>query len=342
MKILIIGNDGHGKKDFVVAYTKNHIKQIKKTVPNSEIILTEDENIINNELQTADILLHPTGGYNFESLPIENAKNLKLVQTTSAGVTDIAAKLKNTKILLANASGVHPIPISETVLGYMLMFARRLNIAYKNQILYKTWSRDPGQVKGFELNGATVGVVGMGKIGSRIAAISKGLGTKVVYLQHSQNNSYKNYKDYKGYNRLIDVLKNADFVVNCLPLTPKTEGYFDMKKFEQMSSGARSASGGKKSSYFINIGRGKTVVEKDLIEALKKGLIAGAALDVFETEPLPANSPLWKMDDVILTPHVSGWTPEYTNRVVNIFCENLKAYIKGAKIPTLVDKKRGY
>ena len=98
----------------------------------------------------------------------------------------------------------------------------------------------------------------------------------------------------------------------------------------------------KPSSYFINIGRGKTVVERDLITALLNGTIAGAALDVFETEPLPDNSPLWKLSNVILTPHASSWTPEYTNRVIDIFCTNLKAYLKNKPMPTLVDKKRGY
>jgi phosphoglycerate dehydrogenase-like enzyme len=131
---------------------------------------------------------------------------------------------------------------------------------------------------------------------------------------------------------LPNLLKEADFVVNALPGTVHTKGIFDLKLFKKF----------KETSYFINIGRGTSVVEKDLVEALEERIIAGAGLDVFEVEPLPEISPLWKLENVIITPHYSGWTPKYTERVINIFCENLKSYLKGGKMPNLVNKELGY
>ena len=131
---------------------------------------------------------------------------------------------------------------------------------------------------------------------------------------------------------LKELVGKSDFVVNCLPGIPSTAGIFDLELLKKF----------KKSAYIINIGRGTTIVETDLIEALKKGLIAGAGLDVFEVEPLPKSSPLWNLENVIITPHYSGWNPNYTERVVDIFIENLQAYLNGKKLPNLVDKKLGY
>ena len=265
------------------------------------------------------------------------AEHLKWVHLSSAGVTDAAKILKKTNIILTNSSGVHPIPISEHVVAFMLMFARQMNVSYRNQIERQTWTRNFGTMKVFELHGKTVGIVGYGKIGSQIAKVCKALGMKVFVLEHK-----KKVKDasidavYKSVNEL---LVNSDFVVNALPLTDKTAGYFDIKKFKLMS---RSGSDGKPAAYFINIGRGKTVVEKDLMIALKSNVIAGAGLDVFEQEPTPDSNPLWDMPNVIMTPHISGWTPEYTNRVIDIFCEDLKAFLKNETMPTEVDKNLGY
>ncbi len=348
MKILVIGETN------VTPYTKAHFEQIKKSFesiiagPHPSpllkgegklfIVATQDPKKIDLELGSTDIII--TSPFHYQLINLKLAQNLKWVHVSSAGVTDIAKFLAPTNILLTNSSGVHPIPISETVLGYMLMFGRRLNIALRNQLINRRWSRDPAQNKGFELKGKTVGIVGMGRIGSEIARLCNAFEMNVVALQHTKEVN-KVYKVSKVYKEIGDVLKNSDFVIDCLPLTPETEGYFDMKKFRHMSRGAGSSSAGKP-VYFINIGRGKTVIEKDLIDALKNGIISGAGLDVFEIEPLPDSSPLWKMENVILTPHVSGWTPYYTDRVIDIFCENLKSYLKGKPMPTLVDKKRGY
>ena len=329
MKILIIGSNDPEKT--ICAFSPEHIGQIKKILPDAQITMADDPQEINRTLTDADILIYDSGGFlAFDQLKISDAKKLAWVHATSAGVTDFAKILTKTNILLTNSSGVHPIPISETVLGYMLMFSRKLNLFYRNQIESKKWTRDRVNLRGEELAGKTVGIVGYGRIGSEIGKICAAVGMKVAGFKHD-NKVNSEIADFV-FDNVSKLLPASDFIVDALPLTPETQGYFDKNKFEQMSE----------SAYFINIGRGKTVVEKDLIKALKNGIIAGAGLDVFEVEPLPETSELWKLPNVILTPHISGWSPNYANRVINIFCDNLKAYLENQTMPTLVDKNRGY
>jgi len=131
---------------------------------------------------------------------------------------------------------------------------------------------------------------------------------------------------------LDEVLGKSDFVVNALPGTEETKHLYNMDKFKKFKIGA----------YFINIGRGNSVRQEDLIQALNDGTLAGAGLDVFENEPLQKDSPLWDMENVIITPHYSGWTPFYMDRVIEIFCQNLEAYLKDDELPNLVNKNLGY
>jgi phosphoglycerate dehydrogenase-like enzyme len=131
---------------------------------------------------------------------------------------------------------------------------------------------------------------------------------------------------------LVSMLASCDYVVITLPLTPKTDQLFNEAVFRAM----------KPNSFLVNVGRGAIIVEKDLIKALNKGWIAGAGLDVFETEPLPETSPLWNLDNVILTPHVSGFTPYYDDRAVELFARNLRRYLSGEPLLNLVDRQRGY
>ncbi|HVT01368.1 MAG TPA: D-2-hydroxyacid dehydrogenase [Patescibacteria group bacterium] len=335
MDILIIGSSDPHKT--IANFSQKHIDEIKKVVPDATINLTLDKNGVEKLIPDADILLYTVGSYPLSDIPFDKAIKLKWVQTTSAGVTDIAKALKDTDILLTNASGTHPIPISEQVLCYMLMFAKRANITLKNQLTKKQWIRDFDLVKGFELSGSTVGIIGFGNIGKQIAKLSKAVGMKVVVLEHNKNINDKNDNDTKNIVDTVftspdDVLKVSDFVVDCLPLTDETLHYFTLDLFKKM----------KQSAYFINIGRGKTVAEKDLILALKDKVIAGAALDVTDVEPLPQDSPLWDFDNVIITPHSSSWTPKYPDRVTEIFVNNLKLYLDNKPMKTLVDKDRGY
>lgn len=306
--------------------TDKHIRQIKDVKENLKVVLrtSPSDSLLKKELVDTDILLSGS-----EIPKIASKSNVKWIHVSSAGVDKLSEELKKSSIVITNSSGVHPIPISEHVLGFMLMFARQLNKAYKSQIDRK-WNREMTGV--FELRGKTVGIIGMGRIGSQIGRLTKAIGMKVFTVAREVHKKEKFVDKLYVYKDIDAVLKEADFVVNALPSTTETFHLFKADKFNKM----------KRSAYFINIGRGKTVNENDLIDALKNRKIAGAGLDVFELEPLPAKSLLWKLENVIITPHVSGLTPYYMDRVIDIFSMNLKAYLSKKPLPNKIDKQRGY
>jgi phosphoglycerate dehydrogenase-like enzyme len=197
-----------------------------------------------------------------------------------------------------------------------------------------------------ELRSQTLGIIGYGSIGREIARLAKGFGMHILATKldarHPEDNGYimPGIGDPRGeipdriYPRQAtrSMLAECDYIVNTLPLTEKTHHFFDETLFKEM----------KPNAFLVNIGRGRVINEPDLIKALKKGWIAAAGLDVFETEPLPEDSPLWTMDNVILTPHVSGFTPHYDERATDLFAENLRRYLAGEKLLNLVNREQGY
>lgn len=324
MKIVVIQNTN---KEFWPAFQvrKDHLKMIKRTYLKAEVRVVDDVDIKKiassrtprNDVSQAEIIV--TTPFFLNDLAGFSLPSLKWIHTTSAGVDRVPKSMKESEVIITNSSGVHPIPISEHVFSFILMFARGMHIAFRNQIEKEGWERNFQKFNVAELPDQTIGIVGYGSIGREVGRLAKLFGMKVLNVTSKAGN-------------LDELLKNSDYVVNCLPLTPHTLHFFNKNKLLKM----------KNSAFFINIGRGKTVDEKALIEALKDGKIAGVGLDVTEVEPLPKSSPLWKLKNVILTPHYSGWTPHYMDRVIEIFCKNLKAYLNKKKMPNLVDKKRGY
>lgn len=332
MNIVILAYT-HPQLRHITAYTPKHVAQIQKTVPNAHVSIIEGDAFLKPALSKADILIMSPLDHR-DIVAFTEAPRLKWVHITSAGASELAQKLKDSDILLTNSSGVHPIPIAEHVLTFMLMFTRRLHVAYRAQLTQHQWAQEDLTQNLSELYQSTVGIVGLGRIGQRIAHVSKGFGMQVIALAHTKHNPEHPPIDkfYCGQAGFVNLLQESDFVVNCLPLTTETHGFFNSNSFQHMKS----------SAYFINIGRGKTVVESDLVDFLVRKKIAGAGLDVYEEEPLPASSRLWQMENVILTPHYAGWTPRYVDRVIDIFCSNLAGYVMGTAMPTLVDKHRGY
>jgi phosphoglycerate dehydrogenase-like enzyme len=261
---------------------------------------------------------------------IRRATNLRWYQQWGAGTDwliqhpDIARK----NFLLTNASGVHSIPISEHILALMLAFSRRLPAAIRAQIERK-WL--PAEDAG-ELAGKKVLLIGVGAIGKQTARLAFALGMQVTGVRRRPGELIPGIETMVGAEQLLEVLPDADFVILTIPLTAETKHIIDRDAIDAMKPGA----------YVINIGRGGTVNETALIEALKSGKIAGAGLDVFEEEPLPAHSPLWAMENVIITAHYSGNTPHYDERAFEIFLENLENYIASKPMRNVVDKDLGY
>ena len=210
------------------------------------------------------------------------------------------------------------------------MFARQLHRAVRQQAARK-WDGATLQAGVSSLHGATLGIVGLGAIGRRIATIAGAFGMRVTALKRTTE-SAPGVERVFGPGQLVPFLKEAEYIVNTLPLTPQTKGYFGPQEFAAMRSDA----------VFINIGRGATVRSDALLQALHSGGIAGAALDVTDPEPLPADHPLWAMDNVILTPHYAGAHPGYVQRASAIFLENLARFVAGAELTNVVDKQAGY
>lgn len=328
MKILII-TAVTGDTKGMYKIVKSDINKIKESgaALKIESITNLDKNL-EKKIKEADILI----SNDLSLLTSENSRFLKWVHITSAGTNKVPDFIKKSKTIITNSSGVHPIPISEHVFGLMIMLARNLNQAMRVQIKDKKWVRSYEMFQPQELYGKSVLIVGMGRIGERIAEIAKAFGMKVDGVVRNPDRKRKVKVPLVGIKDLARAVKNADYIINCLPGIDSTKGLFNKKILNNF----------KQSAYFINIGRGTSVVEKDLIESLEKNKIAGAGLDVFEQEPLSETSKLWNLNNVIITPHYSGWTPNYSERVIEIFCTNLKAYLRGAKMPNLVNKELGY
>ena len=263
---------------------------------------------------------------------IASAQNLKWVQTLGAGVEWLLTPevRRRDDLVVTNTSGIHAQPIAEHVFGFVLMFAHQLHRAVRQQLAHN-WDSNALRNEVTTLSGATLGVVGLGAIGRRIAQIAGAFGMRVTAFTRSRSDAPGVDRVF-GPGQLAPFLKEAEYVVNTLPLTAQTRGIFGAAEFAAMRSDA----------VFVNIGRGATVQTEALVDALKSGSIAGAALDVTDPEPLPAEHALWGLENVILTPHYSGAHPGYMQRASAIFLENLASYLSGQPLTNVVDKHAGY
>ncbi|WP_106766814.1 D-2-hydroxyacid dehydrogenase [Paenibacillus faecalis] len=307
--------------------TTEQMKKINDIAPDYELIMGKYKELPSGTLAQADIVLGWTSAATEEALG-DNSQ-VRWIQIWSAGVDRMPLKELNQKnIALTNASGVHAIPITEQIFSMLLAYTRNLHHAIRQQSQSR-WDRS-GTFR--ELFGATAVIVGVGQIGSATAKAAKAFGMKTVGVRKSGKPD-PNIDIMYSLDELDKALAEGDFVINILPLTDETKGLYDRERFEAMKDGA----------FFINMGRGPSVNTEALVEALTSGKLAGAGLDVFEQEPLPSDHPLWKMDNVIITPHTAGDTIHYAERVLEIFLENLKAYRQGKPLPrNVIDYEKAY
>jgi D-2-hydroxyacid dehydrogenase (NADP+) len=255
------------------------------------------------------------------------AKKLRWVQVKSAGVDRLLfPELVNSNVVLTNAR-IHGTQIAEMIIVMMLVFMKKLHIfmQYKAQAKWQRHTTD-------DLFGKTVGILGLGTIGSETARKAKCLGMKVVAFKKHQTPKPAYIDELLGPEGLARLLRQSNFVVVTLPLTKETRHMIGEEQLRMMNPNA----------YIINVSRGAVIDTEALIKALKEGWIAGAGLDVFEQEPLPEDSELWKLDNVVMTPHVSGGTPRYDELAVGVFCDNLRRYLEGKPLRNVVNKKAGY
>ena len=259
---------------------------------------------------------------------------IRWIQVYSAGVERCVAipALTERKILLTNMQRVAAPVMAEHVLAMMLALTRGLDF-YILEHAAARWTRElPPPAKLTALEGKTVLVVGLGGIGTEVARRANALGMRVTATRASGREGPP-FMAYVGLpDELHKLAGEADFIVNTVPLTSATTGMFNAGFFAAAKQGA----------YFINVGRGKSVVQEDLVAALKSGRIAGAGLDVTDPEPLPADHPLWKFPNVIITPHVSAQSDVDEQVRFVIVRENLRRYVAGEKMLSVVDVAKGY
>jgi phosphoglycerate dehydrogenase-like enzyme len=259
----------------------------------------------------------------------DRAPKLRWVQLTHAGAERVDPKLIAQGVTFTTAGGLAATPIAEFVMAYMLMFSKGWPGLFRAQSEHRYTRFMPREVLG-----KTIGIVGMGYIGGEVARLGKAFGCRVLGMRRSFGS--------RGPDAVADeavppsdlhyLLSESDFVVIAAPLTAETQGMIGEAQLKQM----------KRSAYLINIARGPLVDEAALIAALRDGTIAGAGLDVFEQEPLPPESGLWDLENVVLSPHISGGTEIYNKRATGIFCDNLRRFLEGASLMNIVDPERGY
>ena len=273
--------------------------------------------------------------YHIKETSFSNAiAQLKWIHFGVAGLEhSLFPKLLKSKTTITNASGVHAGPISEFVISTILYFAKQFKDCQKF-MQTENWTQWQVAKQMIQLKGKTIGIIGFGSLGKAIAKKAKAFDMKVIATRRLQ----KKVEHKKTVDELIPVsnlshlLKNSDFIVIACPLTPVTKNMIGKRELSEMKSTA----------FIINIARGEIINEAALINALQNKTLAGAALDVFEKEPLPKESPLFALDNVFLSPHISGNFPEYQHDVMVQFADNLNRYLAGKDLKNRVCKKRLY
>lgn len=265
---------------------------------------------------------------------LEPPARLRWVHTGTAGVRSLLhPELAARDIALTNSAGIHAEPIAETVIGMILHFARGIDHVVHAQAL-RHWDTAPferidGGIR--EVAGATLGIIGYGGIGRAIARRGRALGMDVLAVRRS-GDADEHARVLHGADALDTLLAESDVVVLCVPSTPHTRGMIAAREIERMRDGA----------ILINVARGDVLDDAALIHALRAGRLRAAALDVFDTEPLPPESPLWDAPNLLISPHVSATSPHFWDRQCDLILDNIQRYLTGRPLRNRVDPAAGY
>jgi phosphoglycerate dehydrogenase-like enzyme len=261
---------------------------------------------------------------------VETGTKLSWVQTGEVGVEDCVTipSIRTGKVILTNMRGVSSATVAEHTMSLILALSRQLPLYINSQWETKAGSRDPP----IALQGKTLLIVGLGSNGREIAERASAFHMHVI-ATNNETTPRPDFLEYVGKaSELRALVARADFIVNSTPLTKDTLGLFDHEMFGRM----------KPTAFFFNVGRGRSVVTDDLVNALKDGMIAGAGLDVVDPDPLPQNHPLRKMPNVIITPHMGDKSELKVERSWLLIRENLRRYVSGGKLLSVVDATKGY
>jgi len=330
----------HPIKVLVAAYSRIDLwtapdwfaERLRADFPQVDITRITSGERLSQELSNSSVLFDASFGP--EHLRV--ARQLLWIHSTAAAVHDLLfPELVESDVILTNAREVHGIVVAEQVMAMMFALARRIPESVRFQVK-RTWGqailwqdrRTPQ-----ELGGATLGLIGLGSIGRNVALRASAMGMKVIAIrEHIDRPKPESVDEILPTSGLSDLLSRSDYVVLSPPVTPATRGMIGRDQIAAM----------KKTGYLINVGRGPLVDEAALIEGLRGRQIAGAALDVFDQEPLPPESPLWDLENLLITPHTGGMTEKMWERHYALFTDNLGRFLAGQPLLAVVDKQAGY
>ncbi|MBM3240480.1 D-2-hydroxyacid dehydrogenase [Candidatus Poribacteria bacterium] len=309
----------------VIGLSNEQIEHIKAVSDQIKVVIPKSRAEQLAEVVDADVIF---GGFSHEMF--QRAKKLKLVQVGSAGVNGLLfPEFVESDIILASAKGYVGTHLADQTWALLLGLLRGIGRAVRE----RTWdNRMSIRDATWELGGRTLGIVGLGGTGIEVAKRSIGFGMRVIAVDPEDIEKPEFVDEVWKMDRFYDLLEQSDVVAICAPLTKETQGMFDLEAFHHM----------KQHALLINVTRGKIVDGPSLLQALEAGLIGGAGLDVTPEEPLPQDSPLWDMKNVIITPHVAGGSPLRMDRAVDQFCENLRRLITGESLIGVINKRKGY
>lgn len=306
----------------------DYIERIRPYLAGHQFVVCEDLECIKREIADSDAMI----GWRITPEVFARARRLRWIQFGSAGIDHtVFPDLLASDVILTTMSGIHTAVLAEHVIAQMLVLSRRLDLSMRLQS-ERRYDRAEIAATADELRGKTVGIVGLGKIGLNIARLAKALGMRVVGTKRTFASDLPNVDKVYQPEQLPEMLMDSDYLVLVVPLTEGTRALIGWEQIAAMKHGAR----------LINVARGAMVDHGALDEALRSGKLSGAALDVFPQEPLPSDSPIWDMPNVIITPHTAGSHPRYSQSAAAIFGANLSAFVSGGVMQNVYDRVRGY
>jgi D-3-phosphoglycerate dehydrogenase len=305
---------------------RRHYDQIAAIVPRAELVDAGQQHIA-AEIHKADIYCgHAKVPIDWPAVVHEG--RLKWIQSSAAGMDHcLVPAVVESDITVTSASGVLADQVTEHAIGLIIALTRSFPVFFRAQ-LAKEFVRRPTR----DLHRSTVGIVGFGGVGRRLAQVLSSFKTRILATDVFPIDKPDYVDELWPAEKLIELVRTVDILVLCAPLTPATRGMIAAAELAQM----------KKGSLLVNVARGPLVVERDLVTVLESGHLAGAAVDVTEVEPLSADSGLWNLPNVIITPHVAGQSKVRIDQMTDFFCDNLERYLAGRPLRNLVDKQLGF
>ncbi len=298
------------------------VAAIQETAPEARVVVSPKDRVA-AELSDAEIFF----GFHTPEV-FRHAEHLRWIQTTSAGMERLLeAELVERGLIITNACGVHGPAVSEMAWALTLAVARGLPTFFRQQQQHH-WEHGPL----YDLDGHTAGIIGLGGIGRRYAKVAAAFGMRVLAVDLHRPPKPDEVEDVWTLDRLDELLQSVDVLLISCPYSSETRGLINRERLARM----------KPTAILVNIARGGIVDEQALAEALRAGRLAGAGIDVCETEPLPAESPLWDVPNLVITPHCAGLSSHRARRLTEFFCENLRRYLAGEPLSNVIDQQKGY